>query len=130
MKFKPELLRRARKIKLLAMDVDGVLTGGEIIILNNGEELKIWSVKDRMGFAMLKRSGLPVKLAWVTARKSKQVELRAKDIGVHFLFQKCPDKWQALRDCAKRLKIKEDQIAYIGDDFVDLPCLKKVGLAV
>lgn len=124
------IFERAKKIKLLAMDVDGVLTGGEIIILNSGEEVKIWSVKDRMGFALLKRSGLPIKLAWLTARKSTQVEKRAKDIGIHFLYQKCMDKWKALSACAKRLGIADDQIGYIGDDWVDLSSLKRVGLAI
>lgn len=124
------VLQRAKKIKLVAMDVDGVLTGGEIIILNSGEEIKIWSVKDRMGFALLKYSQLPIKLAWVTARESKQVELRAKEIGVHFLHQLCLDKLEALRQMAGNMGITMDKIAYIGDDLVDLKCLKSAGLAI
>lgn len=124
------ILKRAKNIKLLAMDVDGVLTAGEIIILNSGEELKIWSVKDRMGFALLKESGLPIKLAWITARESHQVKKRAKEIGIHFLIQKCGDKWKALAKCAKKLQISTRQIAFIGDDFVDLHTLKTVGLAI
>ena len=125
-----ELLARAKKIKLLAMDVDGVLTGGEIIILNSGEEIKIWSVKDRMGFAMLKRSRLPIRLAWLTARQSRQVKIRAQDIGVHFLFQRCVDKWRTLRRLAQRLRIANVEIAYIGDDYVDLGPMKNAGLAI
>ncbi len=110
--------------------MDGVLTGGEIIILNSGEEIKIWSVKDRMGLAMLRDSKLSVKLAWVTARKSRQVAVRAKELGIHFLFQRCLDKWQAVQQCARKLNLRPDQIAYVGDDMVDLNTLKHVGLAV
>src|SRR5689334_12325817 len=97
-----DVLRRAKKIRLLAMDVDGVLTAGEIIILNSGEEVKVWSVKDRMGFAMLRASGLAIRLAWITARESEQVRQRAKDLKIDFLFQKCGDKWAALKDCARQ----------------------------
>lgn len=129
-KISSVLLKRAKKIKLLAMDVDGVLTGGEIIILDSGEELKIWSVKDRMGFAILKELQYPVKLAWITARKSTQVENRAKDIGVHFCVQKSRDKWNSLQEIAKSLNIKSGEIAYIGDDLVDLKPLKNVGLSI
>ncbi len=112
------------------MDIDGVLTSGEIIVLNSGEEIKIWSVKDRMGFALLKNSGLSIKLAWVTARESRQVEERSKEIGVDYLFQKCLNKWERVSSCARRLNLQPDQIAYIGDDLVDLKALKNVGLAV
>lgn len=127
---KSKLLARVKKIKLFAMDVDGVLTGGEIIILDSGEEVKIWSVKDRMGFAMLRESGLPVKLAWITARGSKQVEERAKDLSIHFLYQKTLDKWKAVQECAQKMGIRPDEVAFMGDDLVDLKPLKNVGLAV
>lgn len=128
--MKTDVLKRAKGIKLLAMDVDGVLTAGEIIVLDNGEEIKIWSVKDRMGFYMLKRSELPIKLAWATARESRQVEERARELGVHFLYQKCLDKWDKIRECSRELGIEPRQIAFIGDDLVDLKALKQVGLAI
>jgi 3-deoxy-D-manno-octulosonate 8-phosphate phosphatase (KDO 8-P phosphatase) len=124
-----EVLERAKNIRLLAMDVDGCLTAGEVILLNNGEEIKIWSVKDRMGFYMLKVSELPVKLAWITARESLQVQQRAEEIGIHYLFQKTIDKWQKLEDCSRQLGLKPEQVAFIGDDMVDLRCLSRVGLA-
>lgn len=130
MKIAADVLKRAKKVKLLAMDVDGVLTAGEIIILNSGEEMKIWSVKDRMGFALLKASETGLKLAWITARESEQVRRRAEDLGIHFLFQRSPDKWKQLEECAAGLGLKADEVAYIGDDLVDLKCLKNVGLAV
>lgn len=129
-KVSKEVLRRAKGIRLLAMDVDGVLTGGEIIILESGEELKVWSVKDRMGFALLKHSGLKIKTAWITARQSVQVARRAKEIEVDFLFQNCLNKGPTLKLLMKKLKLTSEQVAYIGDDFVDLACLKEAGLAV
>lgn len=124
-----EVLERAKQVRLLAMDVDGCLTAGEIIVLNNGEEVKVWSVKDRMGFYMLKVSELPVKLAWITARESVQVQQRAEEIGIHFLFQRTIDKWQKLQDCAREMGIEPSQIAFIGDDMVDLRSLSRVGLS-
>jgi 3-deoxy-D-manno-octulosonate 8-phosphate phosphatase (KDO 8-P phosphatase) len=130
MKHSPALLKRAKKIRLLATDVDGVLTRGEIILLNSGEEIKIWSVADRMGFALLRLSGLNLPMAWITARGSKQVEIRAKELGVKFLVQKSTNKWTALEGCLKALNIRPEEAAFIGDDFVDIPALKRAGLAV
>jgi len=121
---------RAKKIRLLATDVDGVLTGGEIIILNSGEELKIWSVKDRMGFALLKHSGAPIKTAWVTARQSEQVKVRGEDLGIHFIRQGCMDKRQAVQSIARTMNISPSEIAYVGDDYVDYTAMKMAGLAV
>ena len=124
------IIQRAKKIKLFAMDVDGVLTCGTLTILNNGEEIKTWNAKDGMGFTLLRYSQLPIQLAWITARKSKQVENRAKELKIPYLYQGCTKKWAQLQQCANQLKIKNNQIAYIGDDYVDQPCLKNVGLAI
>ena len=79
MKYTKKLLSCAKDIKLIATDVDGVLTAGEIIILENGEEVKIWNVKDRLAIRLIKQYLPNIKIAWITGRKSKQVELRAKD---------------------------------------------------
>ena len=125
-----KVLARAKKIRLLATDVDGVLTGGEIIVLNSGEELKIWSVKDRMGFALLKHSQAPIKMAWVTARESEQVRLRAEELGVHFIRQGCKDKRKTVEAIAESMNISPSEIAYVGDDYVDYGAMKIAGLAV
>ncbi len=125
-----KILERAKKIKLLVFDVDGVLTGGEIIILDNGQEIKIWSVKDRMGFAMLKHSKSGIKMAWLTARKSDQVQKRGEEIGVHYIRQGLKDKWAELQAIAAELNLKPSEIAYCGDDYVDYKAMKNVGLAV
>lgn len=125
-----EIVRRAKKIKLFAMDVDGVLTDGSIIILNSGEEVKFWNVRDRIGFFMLNRSGADFKLAWITGRESPQVETRAHELHVHSLYQKSEDKGKALNEILRRFNLKPEEVLFIGDDLVDLPALKIAGLSV
>ena len=120
---------KAKKIKLIAMDVDGVLTGGEIIVLDSGEEVKIWDVKDRFAFHLAKTSDPSIRFAWITGRKSKQVELRAKEIGIHELYQGCMNKKDAMLEILKKYNLNPDEAAYIGDDIVDIQVLKYVGLS-
>jgi 3-deoxy-D-manno-octulosonate 8-phosphate phosphatase (KDO 8-P phosphatase) len=124
------LVRRARDVRLLAMDVDGVLTDGTILILDSGEEVKFWNVKDRIGFFMLRRAGTPFRTAWITGRKSRQVRRRAAEIGVDFLRQDSHDKGADLRAALRRFRLRPEQALYIGDDLVDLPALRLAGLAV
>lgn len=126
--MKPALLKRLKKIRLLAMDVDGVLTDGKIIILNSGEEVKEWNVKDRIGFFIMKREGY--KLAWITGRKSRQVEARAAEIGVDVLHQNADHKGRALEDAAAKCGVALEETLFIGDDWVDLPALARTGLAI
>ncbi len=123
-----KLISKAKKIKVIAMDIDGVLTAGEIIILKSGD-LKIWNVKDRLAFAMLKNLNYPMKIVWVTGRSSEDVRLRAEEVGVGMLFENCDEKKRALVEIEKRFKVKAQEIAYIGDDLIDLPILKRVGLS-
>lgn len=119
---------RLKKIRLLAMDVDGVLTDGKIIILNSGEEVKEWNVKDRIGFFIMKREGY--KLAWITGRKSLQVEARAAEVGVDVLRQNADHKGKALEEAAAHCGVSLAETLFIGDDWVDLPALARAGLAV
>lgn len=129
-KYTKQLLTAASKIKLIATDIDGVMTAGEIIILENGEEVKLWNVRDRLGMHLIKKHLPNVKVAWITGRKSKQVELRAKEQKVDYLVQDCKDKIKALINIANKLSIGLSEIVYIGDDIIDLCVLKKVGLSV
>jgi 3-deoxy-D-manno-octulosonate 8-phosphate phosphatase (KDO 8-P phosphatase) len=124
------LLKRAKKVRLFAMDVDGVLTDGGILILDSGEEVKVWNVKDRIAFAMLRMSGADFRLAWITGRKSRQVADRAKEVGVHALHQACLDKGRALAETAERFGLSPEETLFIGDDLVDLPALGLAGLSV
>ena len=129
-KYTKQLLKIASKIKLIATDIDGVLTAGEIIVLESGEEIKIWNVKDRQGLHTLKQNMPNIKIAWITGRKSKQVEIRAKEQKIDYLVQECKDKVKSILDIANKLSIGLSEIAYIGDDIIDLPVLRKVGLSV
>lgn len=130
MKNMKNIINRAKKIKLLAMDIDGVLTKGELIILNSGEEVKIWDIKDRLAFSLLEKSGLDIKLAWISARASKQIEDRAKELKIDFFYENCSDKSKVIQEIIEKANLKYEEIAYIGDDFIDIPVLKKVSLAV
>ena len=129
-RYTKQLLNTASKIKLIATDIDGVLTAGEIIILENGEEIKIWNVRDRQGLHTLRQNIPNIKIAWITGRKSKQVEMRAKEQKIDYLVQECKDKMKAVIDIANKLSIGLSEIAYIGDDIIDLSVLRKVGLSV
>lgn len=123
------ILKRAKKVRLLAMDVDGVLTEGSIVILDSGEEVKVWNVKDRIGFFMLQKAAPPFHFAWITGRKSRQVEERAKEIGAA-LYQHCDHKGLALKETLDKLGLSPDQCLFMGDDLVDIPALRLAGLAV
>ena len=109
------------------MDVDGVLTAGDIIVLESGEEVKLWNVKDRLAFFVGRAQGLT--FVWITARDSKQVKARAKDVKVDALYAACRDKKSALADLCRRFTVSPREVAYIGDDLIDLPVLRRVGLA-
>jgi len=130
MKFPNKLISKAKKIKLIAMDVDGVLTGGEILIFDSGGEIKIWNVKDRLAFHLVQRSGADIKFAWITGRSSRQVSDRAKEIGIDEFYQGCMHKRKAMDEILKKHSLKPDQAVYIGDDLIDIPVLKVAGLSV
>jgi 3-deoxy-D-manno-octulosonate 8-phosphate phosphatase (KDO 8-P phosphatase) len=127
------IIDKAKKIKLIAMDVDGVLTGGEIIFYESGnkiKETKIWSVRDRMGFSLLRSARSDLKLAWITGRYCKHVADQAKELRIEAFVQDCMDKATAMKAIMKKFSLKPEQILYIGDDLVDVPVLKMAGLAV
>ncbi len=120
-----EILKR---IKLLILDVDGVLTDGGIILDNEGNEFKAFNVRDGHGIKMLQKAGISV--AIITGRYSKVVERRAQELGITHIYQRCHNKLVAYNDILERLGIHDSEVAYIGDDVVDIPILKRVGLPV
>jgi len=130
MKIPKSIINKAKKIKLIAMDVDGVLTNGEIIIFDSGGETKIWNVKDRLAFHLVQRSGSGIKLAWITGRASKQVSDRAKEIGIDEFYQGVMYKKPAIQEILKKYSLKPEEAAFIGDDLIDIPVLSMVGLAI
>jgi 3-deoxy-D-manno-octulosonate 8-phosphate phosphatase (KDO 8-P phosphatase) len=115
----------------VALDVDGVLTQGEIILLPNGDELKIFNAKDGHGIRMLLKAGIHV--AWITGRSSQCNLQRAEDLGVTSVFQNTRNKLETLQGWLSSLGFDPEadlaRVAYMGDDLPDLSVLERVGLA-
>lgn len=118
---------RLQKIKMLLLDVDGVLTDGRIVYGSDGTETKAFDVKDGHGLKMIQRAGIEVGI--ITGRKSSVVERRACELGISILYQGVKDKLVPFREILETCSIGEDEIAYVGDDIVDLPILLRVGFA-
>jgi len=123
-----DILKIAKNIKLVILDVDGVLTDGSIILDNEENEFKSFHVRDGHGIKMLIKAGF--KVAMVTGRYSRVVERRARELGINEVFQKCHDKRLAYRHLIEKYSIGSGEVAYIGDDIVDLPLLYGSGLSV
>ena len=122
------IAERAGRIKLLILDVDGVLTDGSIILDNEGNELKRFHVRDGHGIKMLIRAGIEV--AIITGRYSKVVERRAQELGIREVFQRCHIKTVAFDHLVETLNLAAEEIAFVGDDIVDIPILRRVGLPI
>ena len=124
----PELTERASCIRLLVMDVDGVLTDGRIVYAEYGDELKFFDVQDGAGLVFWGRVGL--KSAIVTARTSRLLKRRAKEMGVDFLAQGSLLKLATYEELLKRYRLTDAEICVIGDDLMELPLLRRAGFAV
>jgi 3-deoxy-D-manno-octulosonate 8-phosphate phosphatase (KDO 8-P phosphatase) len=123
-----EVKAMAGNIKMLILDVDGVLTDGSIILDNDGNEYKSFNVRDGHGIKMLIRAGIHV--AIITGRHSKVVERRAQELGITEVFQKCHDKRTAYKKLMEQYNLEDPEVAYVGDDIVDAPIMALVGLPV
>ncbi len=124
----PEITERARNIKLLVLDVDGVLSDGKLYFSDQGEELKAFSTLDGQGIKLLQNAGIQV--AMITGRESSIVSQRARELGITQLVQGCETKLSALDTILQDLKLSYAQVAYIGDDLPDLSCIRRVGFGV
>jgi len=122
-----QALTSASKIKLLLLDVDGILTDGRLYFSNSGEESKAFHSLDGHGIKMLIGSGVAVGI--ITGRESNIVTKRAADLGIEILYQGREDKIDVLREIASNESLPLDAIAYAGDDLPDLPVLQAVGLS-
>ena len=122
------LLDKIRKIKLLILDVDGVLTDGRIVIDDAGLESKHFDVRDGHGLKMLMRSGIGVVL--LTGRKSRVVDHRAADLGITEVYQGILNKGELFSGILERRHVTPDQTACVGDDLVDIPLLSRAGFSV
>lgn len=115
------------KIKLLLLDVDGVLTDGRIIYDGQGNELKAFDVKDGHGLKLLQRAGISVGI--ITGRSSQVVSRRAAELGIDILYQGALSKLEPYLEILAQQGLTDEQVAYVGDDVVDLPILRRVGFS-
>jgi len=122
-----EIAYKASKIKMLALDVDGVLTDGSITYDENGIEYKTFNTKDGQGIVSIQKAG--IKTAIITARLNGTVRVRFNNLKMTKLYEGQKDKEKALDELTKEFNLTYDEIAYMGDDIPDLCVLKKVGLA-
>jgi len=131
-KFSRNQLARAKKIKLLLMDVDGVLTDGNIYYLprpgGGMMETKGFHSRDGLGIRLVHHAG--IKTGIITGRASPVIEFRAKELGIHFLEQNALEKLGPYERILETAELRDEEVCYVGDDIVDLPLLKRVGLAV
>lgn len=123
-----EILSKATHIKLAIFDVDGVLTDGSLYLGDDGQEYKAFNSKDGHGMKMLQQAGVTIGI--ITGRTSEVVRIRMQSLGIEHLFQGIADKRSAYQELKSRLQLADEQIAYVGDDVVDLPVMSQVGLAI
>ncbi|HAD03405.1 MAG: phenylphosphate carboxylase subunit delta [Desulfuromonadales bacterium GWD2_61_12] len=119
---------RLQKIRLLLLDVDGVMTDGRIVYDERGGEIKAFDVKDGHGIKLLQRAG--IKVGIITGRQSPVVDVRAGELDIDIVFQGVKDKIVPYAQLLQSLGLNDDEVAYVGDDIVDLPVLRRVGFAV
>ena len=119
---------RAANIKLVAFDIDGVMTDGGLHYTDDGHELKTFNVQDGLGVVLLRRSG--IKVAIITGRTSNVVSCRAKDLGVEHVFHGVGDKGAVSGQLLEQLGLQWSELAFMGDDLIDLPAMTRCGLAI
>jgi 3-deoxy-D-manno-octulosonate 8-phosphate phosphatase (KDO 8-P phosphatase) len=123
-----EVLERAKRVKLIVFDVDGVMTDGSLYLCDDGQEYKAFNSQDGLGMKLLKASG--VDMAIITGRTSKVVVKRAENTGVAHFFQGVEDKLEAFMQLSRELGLDHSECAFMGDDVVDLPPMLRSGLAI
>jgi 3-deoxy-D-manno-octulosonate 8-phosphate phosphatase (KDO 8-P phosphatase) len=131
-KLSPKLLRRARRIRLLLMDVDGTMTDGGIRLLSWPDgavtEMKVFDSQDGVALNMIRRAG--VRTGMITGRESAANLQRVRELGVEFVAQNIHEKLPAFEDILARSGVSAEETAYVGDDLPDLVVMERVGLAV
>lgn len=122
-----DIAKRCKHIKLIVLDVDGVMTDGRIILDNYGNELKAFHVRDGHGIKLAMRAGIFV--AIITGRQSMIVERRALELGIKDVYQGVKDKCLAYDELLSKYNLKDEEVAFMGDDLVDIQLMKRVGIA-
>jgi 3-deoxy-D-manno-octulosonate 8-phosphate phosphatase (KDO 8-P phosphatase) len=125
---KENLSEKAKKVKLLLLDVDGVLTDGRIIYDSRGRDMKFFDVHDGLGVYALRKAG--IKTILITAKGSRAIRPRARDMQVEAVFENISPKTAIIGRILKKYKIDIDEICFVGDDLVDLCLMKRVGLPI
>lgn len=128
LELKEELKNKVQKVKLLLLDVDGVLTDGRIIYDSRGHDMKFFDVHDGMGVYLLKKAGIPTIL--ITAKGSRAIKPRARDMQVDAVFEDVSPKSSVLDKILKKCKVNADEVCFVGDDLVDLCLMKRVSFPV
>lgn len=128
LKVSEAVLARAKNIKVVIFDVDGVMTDGGLTIGDDGQEYKTFNSQDGLGMKLLRASG--IQMAIITGRTSQVVTKRAESTGVAHFYQGVDDKLQAFNDLIAQLKIAPEQAAFVGDDVVDMPAMLRCGLSI
>ncbi len=131
MKYK-NLFNKLKNIKLLLLDVDGVLTKGEMIVLDdkNNIEIKIWNIKDRFAYTMFKKANLGIKLGWISGRGSVELKNRAEELKLDFFYQWIRNKLDVYNEILNKTGLRNKDVVYIGDDWLDIPILKRAGVSI
>ena len=128
-KLTEDILARARKIKLLLMDCDGVLTDGRLYYTENGEQMKVFNVRDGQGLVSWHKEGF--RSGIISGRDTKKIlERRATELGMHYIKACSLDKAKDFEDILQEAKLTSEEVAYIGDDIGDICLLEKVGLPI
>jgi 3-deoxy-D-manno-octulosonate 8-phosphate phosphatase (KDO 8-P phosphatase) len=122
------IAEKANKIRLVVFDVDGVLTDGSLYLGDGGEEYKAFYCRDGLGMEMLQKTG--VKIGIITGRTSHVVQYRMQSLGIKQIMQGVTDKLPAFLQMCRELNLTPEQVAYVGDDIIDVPVLTHAGLAI
>ncbi len=126
--MKDGIAEKIRSVKLLILDVDGVMTDGSIVYDNDGGELKTFNVMDGHGIKLLMKAS--IRLALITARSSRAVLRRAEELGITLVYQGTRDKLSAFKEILEETSLEAGQTAYMGDEIIDIPVLKRAGLSI
>ncbi|HIE65164.1 MAG: HAD hydrolase family protein [Nitrospira sp.] len=128
LRLSKDLIEKAKQIKCLLLDVDGVMTNGMLYFDENGKEIKGFSIYDGLGIARCRNASILV--AIISGRHSKVLTWRAKELRIEDVYQGVRDKVKAYQQIAKKYQLEKESVAFIGDDLIDLPLLRQVGLSV
>lgn len=123
-----QIKEKAQLVSLVIFDVDGVLTDGTLVYGPKGEEVKNFNVKDGVGIKLLQTYGIAV--AVISAKESLPLKKRIEDLGIQYSYLKCKDKLEALTELTQKLNLEFEQVAFCGDDVIDLKVMREIGLSI